>query len=415
MDASSATVRIQTTVLTGTDKKTSYSPAKHCWRETFSFDQSGLISRLDVYMNLDRSCEEAEDALGLSPLMRASANGELAVLHSLKAKGVRLNLTNHEGASALYYAAQNVEKGDQVLAFFEKNLSPSEFERLLKIQAKPNGHTVAFEATFNINEKVVSYLLGLEQAGIRVNFHSPSVFGWTPKTFAERESMSFAASLPKGEVRLEDRTKWLLGQEKQWLDGLKGSERSFHEQGMKLINAVAAHNIPEVERLVKEGVNVNARYGRLLATPLNSASMPGLDNAGQIAAKQTVLALLQLGADPNFSEGGIMKVPHGFREAVFGYAAILEDTIAFLKAQKSESLLDHYLNIQGPMNGYTKLIDAALRGRKEVIDVLLKHGARIDTKGHNGMTAFDAAILYNKNSASPLSSETLDLLKFGKR
>lgn len=59
------------------------------------------------------------------------------------------------------------------------------------------------------------------------------------------------------------------------------------------------------------------------ATPLNSSVRPGMNPAEVAKANLIQEKLVELGADSNFEEGGIMMVPSGFRESVFGYADLL--------------------------------------------------------------------------------------------
>src|SRR5439155_1096034 len=63
---------------------------------------------------------------------------------------------------------------------------------------------------------------------------------------------------------------------------------------------------------------------------------------------------------------------------------------------RGPAALQSYLDAQGTMNGYTKLIDAALRGNADVMTVLLDAGADTSLAGFNGRTALDAALTFNE-------------------
>jgi ankyrin repeat protein len=55
-----------------------------------------------------------------------------------------------------------------------------------------------------------------------------------------------------------------------------------------------------------------------------------------------------------------------------------------------------FIDEQGIMNGYTRLIDAASFGRTDVITLLLDNRADKSIKGFNGLTAYEAAVRYNE-------------------
>ncbi|ELA6610096.1 hypothetical protein ACSKZ4_004508 [Vibrio alginolyticus] len=347
----------------------------------------------------------------LTPLMQAAASGNLPKIENLFSQGVSLTEVNENGASALYFAAQNLNNSTDIYEFFRQNLSKSEFESLLSRQVKSNSHTVAFEATFNLNIDLLNYLLSLSQSNYDVNFSSASVFAWTPKTFAERESISIAEVLPEGEVKVENRLEWMQERENVWFKNLSKEEKLYHDKGALFIRAISKQDLDEIDRLLDQGVDINGHYGRLEATPLNSAVWPKMTLEQRAEAKKVIFHLLSHEADLNNREGGIMKVAHGFRESVFGYAGILSSVIEYIKENGTQTELDQYLNAQGPLNGYTKLIDAALRGQAEVIEVLMDNDADKEIQGYNGLTAYKAALIYNQRSENPLSEDIMQQLQ----
>ncbi len=343
----------------------------------------------------------------MSPAMLAAARGELAQVSTTVPE---LRSLNAYGASVLYYAAQSQKDVVATFAFVRERVGDVAFSTLLNQRVTSNGHTVAMEAVFNANEAVIDYLLSLRAAGMKVDFESPTVFGWTPKTFAEREKMPFAIKLPGGSVAVTDRLQWLADQENAWLAALSPEAREFHTQGVELIHAIESFDTPRIIALVASGVRLNERYGRLGATPLNSNARPGMTPETLTQAAGVQALLLNLGANPNLAEGGIMQVPSGFREAVFGYASQLQAMVNHLQ-QANPARLEAYLDFQGPLNGFTKLMDAAARGRAEVIETLLASGANKAIRAHNGATAYDLAVHYNSMSATPLSQALLNQLQ----
>ena len=78
--------------------------------------------------------------------------------------------------------------------------------------------------------------------------------------------------------------------------------------------------------------------------------------------------LIDRGADPRTREKGLMEVSAGFREVFFGYMGALELMIQSVHSSEREA----FVNEVGLFNGYTRLIDAALIGQTEAIELLLK-------------------------------------------
>jgi ankyrin repeat protein len=303
--------------------------------------------------------------------MLAAAHGDLAQVERLADEGADLGAVDANGASLLYYAGQSSSGSAGILTFVRSRLEAPRFANLLRRRVGSNGHSLALEAVFNANEEMVRALLGLRAEGLNVDLESPTVFGWTPRSFAERERLSFASILPEGSVRPEDRLAWMRAQEDSWFAALSPDAQNLQRRGTALLRAVESLDIAQVEALVPTTYELNARYGRLSATPLNSSVRPGMTADERAAAGRMQNWLIAHGANPNFAEGGIMQVPSGFREAVFGYEELIDGVLHNLPAQDRPA----YLNVQGPLNGYTKLMDAALRGRVGVIRTLLAWGA----------------------------------------
>lgn len=345
----------------------------------------------------------------MNPAMRAAALGDVESIKKLVAAGADLRGLNSNNASILYFAAQSPRNSVAVFEFVRNEIGDKAFELLLNHQVRSNGHSIALEAVFNANTELVRYLLDLKNSGVKIDFESSTVFGWTPKTFAEREKMVFAALLPEGAVPVGERLLWMKSQEDLWSSRLSAEAREFHQKGMELISAIEKFELQKIRDLVNAGVAVNQRYGRLGATPLNSTVRPGMTPADLKQAEAVQALLIELGANSNFAESGIMMVPSGFRESVFGYADLVKSMIDRLPKGSKER--QDYLNFQGPVNGYTKLIDASLRGRGEVIKVLVEAGADRGLTGNNGLTALEAARLFNRQSATPLPQEIMQILE----
>ena len=112
--------------------------------------------------------------------------------------------------------------------------------------------------------------------------------------------------------------------------------------------------------------------------------MSRLDPGQQKRHVEVVGLLIAKGADPRTEEMSPMAVSGGFRETVFGYRDALELMIKSVPAGPERQA---FIDERGIMNGYTRLIDAALNGQTNVVDLLLEHGADTKIKGYNGRTA----------------------------
>lgn len=309
----------------------------------------------------------------------------------------------------LHFAAQAQSGGDAIAEWLRAR-HPPVFRRLVSQRARPNQHTVALEAVFHGNAAMVDFLIGARAAGAPVDFDTPTVFGWTPRTFAERTQQPFAARIPPGALTTEARAGWLARAESEWLAGLAPSERARQVTGVELLSAVSAGDVARVRALLAEGVAVNGHFGRLGATALNSVAAPGMSAAQREAAVAVQQVLLAAGADPEQTEGRVMQVAAGFREAVFGQPALLAQLIERMRS-RGPTALRRFLDARGPMNGYTRLIDAALRGRAECIRLLVDAGADTSVAGYNGVTAIIAARRFNTTAKAPLPDEILALLR----
>ena len=228
-----------------------------------------------------------------------------------------------------------------------------------------------------------------------------------PRTFAERSGLSIAPRLPG--YAGPERADWLREQDQRWQEGLTAVERATQGPGLSLIQAVRVGDAARVRQILAGGVDPNGRYGRLGATALNSVAVPGMSAEVRGKARAVQAALLVLGADPEVAETRVMRVAAGFRESVFGYPELLTPLITHQRLRGPDAL-QRFLDVRGPMNGYTKLIDAALRGRATCIHVLVAAGARLDLTGYNGLTALGAAERYNATSDAPLPSDVMHTL-----
>jgi ankyrin repeat protein len=389
------------------------APLVDILRDGHPTSREAFAARLSIFV--EQFGVGARDALGLDLVQRAAALGRVDVLPDLQAAGFLLVSDNpRTGMNTLHYAAQSLGGGSEVLNWLlDSAATPREALAALNQRVPSNGHTVVMEAVFNGNTRVVRDLISRSSQGVQIDFDSPNATGFSPKSFARRERMVFWQELPDSRIvplvtnpESDDwltrqnvvRNAWLAEQDQAWLAALPLEQQSAQALGQRFLAAVSRGDLVEVQRLVADhAIDINGRYGRLGATALNSLSTAGMSPESLQKALAVQDWLLLQGADPLQAETGLMQVSAGFREAVFGYASLLDAWIQFFSGSSTRQT---FLNVQGPMNGYTKLIDAALRGRVTVLQSLLAAGADTSLFGHNNMTAYAAALQFNSQHPS---------------
>jgi ankyrin repeat protein len=364
----------------------------------------------------------SDDDFGLTKNMQAAARGDIEALKAVHDRDELFEERNpYTNANLLHYAAQAVKGGAEIIrwAILEAN-APIELlsQRILvrkEGRDEGNGHTVAMEAAFNRTADVIEALIDISRSHSEVDLTTPALTGWTPRGFALREKLSFADKLPPENQTYQkawDKQKeYAQQQDKEWVSQHPDDEAAI-ELAVALRKYVMEGDSSEsIRKLLDDsGVDVNKRYGRL-GQPLLNLVPTGLSASGLLADQQlryaeVVNLLLDKGADPTIKETGLMRVSAGFRDAVFGYrdglARMIEEVRKRMEPQE-------FIDERGIMNGYTRLIDAALHGQTKVVNLLLDYGADKNIKGFNGRTAYDAAVTYNNMVMIP--GDVLDRLR----
>ena len=371
---------------------------------------------------------ESDENFGLTNNMQAAALGDIEAIKAVPdRRGLFEERNRYTNANILHYAAQALKNGAAIIewAILEANAPIkllSERERILvqrEGRVDGNGHTVAMEAVFNRNAEVVEALIHIRESyPDDVDLKTPALTGWSPRGFALREGLPFADKLPPADQTYKQASdawmRYVEEENKKWLKLRPGDEAAI-KLTVELRKYVSEGGSPEsIKKLLdNSGVAVNERYGRL-GQPLLNLVPTGL-SAGPLLPDQqlryadVVGLLITAGADPRIKETGLMQVSAGFRDAVFGYRGGLERMIKRVPDGKERQT---FINERGIMNGYTRLIDAALAGRTDIIELLLDYRADRRIKGFNGWTAYDAAVTYNKiGKGEKISDQVLDRLR----
>ncbi|MBF0407256.1 MAG: hypothetical protein HQM10_07875 [Candidatus Riflebacteria bacterium] len=333
---------------------------------------------------------EANDADGLNVAMHASALGNLAMLEHIDLRSHSLLLQKHPrtGLNVLHFAGQaKGNKGSAIINWFFKKY-PSEALNLVNTRAlnsngKGNGHTVVMEAVFTKRIDTVNTLLALASNGIQIDFSTPAITGWGPKTIAEREKLSVAALLPDCDVPADKRVAWGIEQDRIYLEAISDKELYETEKnGILFLKLLSEGKVSESLQMVADSkVSINGRYGRMQGTALGTVTTPSSNRTAEEVAQQTKL-VLEAGADPRVAEGSLMFVHGAFRSAVFGFTGALKHIMDKVEKDHGKNGLVNLLNTSGPENGVTMGLDAAWRRRADVLKLWLDRG------GNPSITSF---------------------------
>jgi hypothetical protein len=377
---------------------------------------------------------ESYENFGLTNNMQVAALGDIEAIKAVTDRtGLFEERNLRTNANILHYAAQALENGAEIIewAILEANAPRKLLSERILLQregrVEGNGHTVAMEAVFNRNAEVVEALIRIRESyPDDVDLTTPALTGWSPGGFALRERLPFADKLPPADQTIEQASdaqrRYVEEANEKWLqehDGDAAAIKFADEMRMyvleggslELIRKLLDNSSLEFIRklLDNSGLAVNELYGRL-GQPLLNLIPTVLSAAGPLAPDQQlryahlVDFLIAAGAKPKTKETGLMQVSAGFRDAVFGYRDGLERMI---KGVPDGEERQAFINERGIMNGYTRLIDAALGGRTDIIELLLHYGADRHIKGFNGRTAYQAAETYNKIGKEKISDQVL--------
>ncbi len=291
---------------------------------------------------------------GLTALMIAAGQGRTDLVAALLDAGADVcALDRQAGGSALHKACQ---RGS--LAVVKQLVEAGAF---VDLATPTTGHTPLIEAMWFKWPEVVAYLL---EHGARLTI--PTHYGFTLGQHYEYALM----------VNQSGRDQ-LLAIGKDIERRRLADQQAVDNQ--PLMAAVVVGDVAGVRDALAAGAHVDERSPMLGGfnddhTPLLVAARDG--------HTEIVAELLRAGADVNAVEPTFMAVP--LHKAVYnGHTEITR-----LLVEQPGALLD----FQGATNGYTPLHDALWHGFAECSDLLVRAGARLDLRGHDGLLPLDLAV-----------------------
>jgi len=189
----------------------------------------------------------------------------------------------------------------------------------------------------------------------------------------------------------------------------KEDKSTIRKIDKELIEAVRNNNIEGVNRLIKNGANINAKDSEGNTPLINALRKPGM-----------VSHLLKLGADPS------IKGKRGMIPAKLAFLNIdrddkLKETYKIIKNHttkqlfrsifegditKAEKAIESGADINKENeDGITPLMQAVMVDNQDMVDLLLSNNAKVDYKNKYDKTAIDVAEDYGRDSILKLFKE----------
>jgi uncharacterized protein len=290
---------------------------------------------------------------GMPPLMYAAGLGNTKVMRELIKAGADVFDTDTKAGSTALHKACQAGSLEAVKMLIEEGA-------FIDAVAESTGHTPLIEALWFKFPEIVDYLLN-NGASLEIRTH----YGFSLMEhfqYAMKVNVHGKDKLLKSEVLLNKRQ----------------SDDNEKVKNQKLIAAVVANDLEAVKKAIRDGSDIEERSPVLGGfndhhTPLLIACKQ--DNA------EIVAELLKAGADANATEPTFGAVP--LHKATYNG---LDKNTQLLVDQPGIDL-----DFQGYTNGYTPLHDALWHGFEKCAMILIKAGARLDLKGHDGKLPVDIA------------------------
>ena len=396
---------------------------------------------------------------GMTALMNAASADYQDIVHSLLEKGANVNAKDNDGWTPLFWAAFSGHT-DIVRALLEKGANVNAIDdsgKTALMSAAVRGHTDTVRtllekgADVNAKSKVGrTALMSASDLGqldtVRVLLEQGADVdardrkGDTALRLAEKYKYSTIVALLRRAPRVPPRKS--VGNATASVptasptaagptstakpQPASSASTASQDPHKKLLDAAEAGDTAEVQSLLRDGANANAKgdYGN---TALMGAAVRG--------HTETALALLEKGADVNakgntgrtalmeaalegytdtvrtlLEKGADVNAKNKYDDTALIHAAYAgdTDTVAVLLEKGAD------VNAKDDM-GRTALIEAARQGRTETVRALLEVGADVTTRDKEGETALSKAEKHNysdvvallKNPAGILQSKKL--------
>lgn len=301
---------------------------------------------------------------GLTPLMVACGLGQAQMVELLLTAGAHVHIVDpRAGATALHKAS--LSGNPEVIALV---LGAGAF---IDQQCPILGHTALHDAVvYKQAEAARSLLDHGARTAIRNHWQE------TALDLARRDGLDEIVSLIEA----------------------KDEQADQQLRATPLVSAIEDGDAAEVERLVKDGADVNVRLPMVGApnddyTPLAIAAREG--------HPEIVRALLEAGANPRRVIGLFLGT--AIHEAsYFGHADVIR---VMTGGHEPEWQQPSELDAQGAYNGFTPLHDAVWHGHLEAARALIEAGARVGLKTHAGLTPRALATAYGYSELAEFLGE----------
>lgn len=294
-----------------------------------------------LLMHLQSAIAEIRDGEGLTPLHRAAGNGDLLEVKKLVENGADIYAVDSRMGYSVLHKAVYSGNPEVVHYLIEKGA-------LINLQNPGNGDTPLLDALF-----------------FKKKAHGKEIIDLLLKAGA-----SLAVKTRAGYTALEA-AKILKDQEA--VQQIKEEmTRRYTPKGTALMSAVKKGDLKAIQRSLSDP-----------KTPVDEADIDGFTPllwAAREGMTQITAILLSHGADPNHLDVW-MGANAGHKAGYWGRTDVMKVLV--------KTKMD--VNARGLSNGYTPLHDAVSGGHFETAKVLVDAGARLDIKGHDGLTPLDIA------------------------